>query len=90
MSNINYHPKKNLPLESVIQSRIIRRFQNEGWLVVKLSLTNLSGLPDLMALKDGITKFIEVKRPDKKPRPLQEYRHSQLRALGFEVEVLTE
>lgn len=90
MNNTNYHSKKNLQLESVIQSRIIRRLQNEGWLVVKLSLTNLSGLPDLMALKDGITKFIEVKRPGEKPRPLQEYRHSQLRALGFEVEVLTE
>ena len=90
MGNRNNHIEKNKPLESLIQSRVIKRLEKEGWLVVKLSLTNLSGLPDLMALKDGITKFIEVKRPGEKPRPLQEYRHSQLRALGFEVEILTD
>lgn len=90
MNNRNHHPKKNLPLESFIQSRIIKRLTKEGWLVIKLGITNLNGIPDLLALKDGVAKFIEVKRPNQEPRPLQEYRHSQLRALGFEVEVLTE
>ena len=87
MGNINAYSRKEKPLESLIQSRIIKRLTKEGWLVIKLGITNLNGIPDLLALKDGVAKFIEVKRPNQKPRPLQEYRHSQLRALGFEVEV---
>ena len=90
MSNIIPYPRKNKQLESLIQSRIIKRLTKEGWLVIKLGITNLNGIPDLLALKDGVAKFIEVKRPNQKPRPLQEYRHQQLRDLGFSVEVLTE
>lgn len=84
------HPRENKPLESQIQSRIIQRLKREGWLVVKIGLTNLPGFPDIMALKDGMAKFIEVKRPGEKPRDLQEYRHKQLRDCGFSVEVATE
>lgn len=80
--------KKNKPLESVIQSRIIKRLEKDGWMVVKLGITNLPGIPDLLALKDGVARFVEVKRPGEKPRPLQLYRHEQLRNLGFDVEVM--
>lgn len=80
---------KEKPLESKIQYNAIKRLQAEGWLPVKLTLTNLPGMPDLMALKDGVVRFFEVKRPGCKPRPLQEYRIKQLRDLGFEVEVIT-
>ena len=87
MSNTN-HPKKNLPLESITQNRVIKRLEKEGWLVIKLGITNFNGIPDLMSLKDGVARFIEVKRKGEKPRPLQEYRHRQLRQQGFEVEVI--
>ena len=40
--------------------------------------------------KGGKASFIEVKRPGERPRPLQEYRIKELRALGFEVEILSE
>lgn len=75
--------------ESEIQARIIKRLTADGWMVVKIGLTNLPGFPDLMALRNGAVRFIEVKRPRQKPRPLQEYRMSQLRHHGFDVEVLT-
>lgn len=76
-------------LESRIQARIIERHQAEGWLVVRLIQTNMNGIPDLLLLKDGVARFIEVKRPGQKPRKLQQYRIEQLKAAGFEVEVET-
>lgn len=81
---------KNKALESKIQSRIIERLKKEGWLVVKIGLTNLPGFPDLIALRNGEVRFIEVKRPGCKPRELQQYRIKQLKENGFNVEVLTE
>lgn len=90
MDNTSYHPSKETALESVLQRRIIKRLEKEGWMVVKLTLTNLPGLPDLMALKEGVARFIEVKREGQSPRPLQLYRHRQLKERGFDVEVLTE
>lgn len=77
------------PLESVVQSRIVKRYEAQGWFMVKLVLTSKPGIPDLLCLKDGKAVFIEVKRPGKKPRPLQDYRINELRGMGFEVQVLT-
>lgn len=74
-------------LESKIQTRIIKRLESEGCYVIKLILTNKNGIPDLLVLKDGKAFFIEVKRPNEKPRPLQEYRMNELRELGFICEV---
>lgn len=77
------------PLESTVQANIIKRYEAEGFYVIKLILTNKSGIPDLLCLKDGKVVFIEVKRPGEKPRALQEYRINELRDMGFEVQVLT-
>lgn len=81
---------RNKVLESVIQARIIKRYESQGWSVLKLILTNQPGIPDLLCLKNGKALFIEVKRPGENPRPLQEYRINELRKNGFEVQVLTE
>ena len=81
--------KKN-PLESAVQRKIIQRYEADGYLVVKINLCNKSGFPDLMMLKDGIASFVEVKRKGEKPRPLQLYRHEELRNAGFEVLVLSD
>ena len=70
-------------LESKIQARIIKRLEAEGYYVVKLILTNKPGIPDLLCLKNGKASFIEVKRPEEKPRPLQKYRMKELRNLGL-------
>jgi Holliday junction resolvase len=80
--------KKDLPLEKEVQKRIIKRYEEEGYIVVKITLCSKPGFPDLLLLKNGIAKFIEVKRPGGKPRPLQAYRIDELRNAGFEVEVL--
>lgn len=75
-------------LESKVQSRVIRELRADGYLVVKIGLCSVPGFPDLMALKNGRARFVEVKRTGEKPRPLQEYRHKQLREQGFEVEIV--
>lgn len=75
-------------LESELQRKLILKYKAEGYIVVKVGLCNMPGFPDLMLLKDGVTTFIEVKRPGAKPRPLQEYRHNQLRKAGFSVEIM--
>lgn len=82
--------KANRPLERDIQAKIIKRYQKQGYMVVKVILTNKDGFPDLMLLKDGRASFIEVKRPNEKPRPLQEYRIKELRENGFEVQILSD
>lgn len=81
---------KKHTLESAIQARIIKRYESEGYLVVKILMCNRNGFPDLMLLKDGVASFVEVKRPGQKPRPLQAYRIEELRKAGFDVRVLTE
>ena len=40
-------------------------------------------------MRNGITLFIEVKRPGKEPGTLQQFRHEELRKQGFEVLILT-
>lgn len=78
---------RNKALESEIQRTLIRKYEREGYMVVKLILTNKPGIPDLLLLKDGVASFVEVKRPKGKPRPLQEYRIAELQRIGFQVSV---
>ena len=54
---------------------------------IKLIKTNKNGIPDLMCLKDGVTMFIEVKRPNGKLSELQKIRIKQLQDLGFNCKI---
>jgi len=69
-------------LESTIQREIIIYLERYGWYVVKLIQTNKNGLPDLMAIKEGKSVFIECKRDKEKARPLQKYRIKELNDYG--------
>ena len=71
-----------------MQERIIRKAEADGWMVIKIIRANVSGLPDLLLLRDGEARFVEVKRPGKKPTALQSARHALLRRIGFSVEVM--
>lgn len=75
-------------LESTIQSNIIKKLTNNGWLIIKVIKCNLNGIPDLVCLKDGRTVFIEVKSEKGKPSELQKFRIKQLKELGFEAIVV--
>jgi Holliday junction resolvase len=68
--------------ESSIQREIILYLERDGWYVLKLIQTNKNGIPDLMAIRDGITIFIEVKQKGCHPRPLQVHRMNELTTSG--------
>ena len=74
--------------EQRIQKKITDQLTNDGWFVIKLMKTSINGIPDLMALKNGTTKFIEVKKPRGIISEIQKYRIKQLRKQGFEAVVM--
>lgn len=74
--------------EQRIQKKITDQLTNDGWFVINLMKTSINGIPDLMALKNGKTKFIEVKKPRGIISEIQKYRIKQLRKQGFEAVVM--
>lgn len=77
-------------LEKNIQSKIKKKLEEQGYLVVKLIKTNCNGIPDLIALKNGKTMFIEVKQEKGILSELQKLRIEQLRKQGFECKIWTD
>jgi len=77
-------------LENKIQTKIKKKLEKEGWEVIKLIKTSMIGIPDLMALKDGKVKFIEVKQTIGILSEIQKLRIKQLKNKGFEVLVWTD
>jgi len=76
--------------EQQIQSKVIKKLENNGWYVIKLIRTTKVGIPDLMAIKEGVVKFFEVKRPKVGVvSEIQKYRIKQLNEHGNEVMIIT-
>lgn len=65
------------------QTKLIKTYEAEGYLVLKTIRLNKSGFPDLILLKEGITTFIESKEGKDTLKPLQKKRIDELRAKGF-------
>lgn len=75
-------------LESKIQAKKIKELEKEGYYVIKLSLTNKPGIPDLIAIPPNCdVLFVEVKKPDGKLSKLQEFRLKELEQHGIKVEI---
>ena len=72
-------------LESAIQSKVIKELEAHGWYVIKLMQTNKNGIPDLIAHKEGRTIYMEIKRPNLRPTPLQDLRHREIKSHGIMV-----
>lgn len=66
------------------QQEVIKEYQSNGWEVVKTIRLNKSGYPDLICLKDGKCKWIEVKEEKDTLKPLQKHRIDSLIKNGFE------
>ena len=74
--------------EQQIQSKKIKELEKEGYYVIKLSLTNKPGIPDLIAIPPNCdVLFVEVKKPDGKLSKLQEFRLKELEQHGIKVEI---
>lgn len=75
--------------EKAIEQRLIKEVKTMSGLCLKLTCPGFVGMPDrLVLLPKGKIGFVEVKRPGKKPRPIQLLRHKLLRGLGFQVFIL--
>lgn len=77
-------------LESALQKKIIDKLTKESWYVIKLIKTNKNGIPDLLALKDGVSWFIEVKQLKGVLSEIQKFRIQELREKGFKVSIWTD
>jgi Holliday junction resolvase len=74
--------------ESQIQSKKIKELEAQGYYVIKLIKTNKNGIPDLIAIpKNSDVLFIEVKGPNGKTSPLQDFRLEELEKHGINTEV---
>ena len=77
-------------LEQQIQSKIIKRLESQGWYVIKIIKCSKNGIPDLVAIKDGVVKFFEVKRPQIGiVSEIQKFRIKELQEHGIEATVIT-
>ena len=73
-------------LEKQIERYFCKKVTELGGLAVKLSPAGTAGMPDrLVLLPGGRVVFVELKAPEKEPRPLQQKRINELRKLGFKV-----
>lgn len=76
-------------LERFIEQKLRRAVIAVGGLCPKFISPGMDGMPDrLILLPGGRVAFVELKAPNKVPRPLQAQRHAQLRDLGFSVFVI--
>lgn len=73
------------------QKSFIAKLRANGYLVFKLNDSYIAGLPDIMAIKDGVVRFIELKNKDRSGAKLsleQVHLHSKMLEHGVEVEVI--
>ena len=75
--------------EQAIQKKIITQLEKQGYFVLKLIKCNKNGYPDLIAVKENETIFIEVKRPDGVLSELQKVRIKELRSRNINVKIWT-
>jgi len=69
---------------SKYQSKIIKKYKDEGWIVIKTIKLSDSGYPDLFLFKDGKAIFIEVKEKNDTLKELQKHRIDELILQGFD------
>jgi hypothetical protein len=73
-----------MPLESAITKSIVSLAKARGWWTFKIAggPMQMAGVPDLLCVRNGRAVFLEVKRPGKKPTPLQVQRMHEIRDVG--------
>lgn len=80
--------EKQRVLESSIQSDIIKALKLDNWFVIRLRGVSPSGSPDLLIIKNGVGRLVEVKRPKGKLSALQLRVHNELKSHGVSVHVV--
>lgn len=76
--------------ESGLEQRLKREVERRGGLARKLITPGAGGAQDrLILMPGGRVWFVELKAPGRRPRPLQVHRANELRALGFQVRIIS-
>lgn len=73
------------------QKKFIAGLRADGFLVFKINDSYIAGFPDLIAIKEGKVRFIELKNLDRKGAKLsleQKHLHEKMKEHGVEVEVI--
>lgn len=70
-------------MASNFQEKLIKKYESEGWDVIKTIRLNKTGYPDLFLFREGITMFIESKELNDSLSELQKLRIDQLINNGF-------
>jgi Holliday junction resolvase len=79
---------KDKILESSVQAKLIKDHKENGWLVIRLRSVDPAGYPDLLMIKNGKVKFIEVKKDTGTLSKLQIMRIEELRHHKINVSVV--
>lgn len=74
--------------EKYIENYLINRIKELGGKAFKFSSPSNNGVPDRIVLYRGKCYFVELKRPNVKPRRLQKIVHEEFQKLGFKVYVI--
>lgn len=69
-------------MASKFQSKIIKKYKDDGYLVIKVIRFSDNGWPDLQCIKNGATTWIECKETDDTLKELQKYRIDELNKAG--------
>jgi Holliday junction resolvase len=71
-------------MEGIIQAKIIKELEKNGWYCLKIISCNKNGFPDIIAFKKGFEPlFIEVKTAKGVQSELQKYRQKELESIGY-------
>ena len=71
-------------MASNFQTKTMNKLKAKGWTVLKTIRLNESGYPDLIAMLNGVTIWVECKEAKDTLKPLQELRIKQLKQNGFD------
>lgn len=75
--------------ENEIEKYFVRRVKQEGGSALKFVSPSMAGVPDrIVMMPKGRLYFVELKRPNGKPRKLQSAVHRIFENLGFHVYVI--
>lgn len=65
------------------QSKLIKKYEADGWLVLKTIRLNKNGYPDLLCMKSNeVDTWIECKEGSDTLKPLQKLRIDELNSIG--------
>jgi hypothetical protein len=77
------------PLEKTIVAKGLAAAKEMGWFAIKLhgGAYQMTGLPDVLAIKNGRAAWMEFKRPGEHPTKIQQHRLRQLADAGCDTAV---